>query len=98
MNFKRRDFIRVCAATTAFVGAGFAIAANIDNSKGAASSAGRAAIEKSIKANFGGGFSLLSYSQSGASTSAKIENVGNQYTVTSVNLIDWKIIKSSLSN
>ena len=95
MNLKRRDFVGACAATFAYFGSGFVIAASGSSSS---SAAGRAAIEKSIKASFGGGFSLLSYSMTGSSTSAKIENSGNQYTVTSVNLLDWKIIKSSLSN
>lgn len=91
MSFTRRDFIKSLAATAALICSGFAIA----NSDSVAS---KAAIEKAIKASFGGGFSLVSYSKSGATFQAKIENFGNQYTVSSVNLIDWKIIQSSLSS
>lgn len=91
MRFTRRQFIKGLAAFAASISSGFSIA----NSHAPASSV---AIEKAIKASFGGGFSLVSYSQTGAVTQAKIENFGNQYTVTSVNLFDWKIIKSSLSN
>ncbi|MES2585654.1 MAG: twin-arginine translocation signal domain-containing protein [Pseudomonadota bacterium] len=91
MSFTRRDFIKSLAATAALMGSASAIASSD-------SVASKAAIEKSIKASFGGGFSLISYSKSGATTQAKIENFGNQYTVTSMNLLDWKIIQSSLSS
>lgn len=91
MYFTRREFVKSFAVTAALMGSGFTLA----NSQ---SLAGKAAIEKAIKASFGGGFSLVSYSQSGAVTQAKIENFGNQYTVTSVNLLDWEIIQSSLSH
>ena len=91
MDFTRRDFVKGLAAIAALMGSGFSIA-NGDTI------AGKAAIEKAIKASFGSGFSLISYSKSGTVTQAQIENFGNQYTVTSVNLFDWKIIQSSLSN
>lgn len=91
MNFTRREFVKSFAATAALMGSGFTLA----NSHAVTD---KAAIEKAIKANFGGGFSLVSYSKSGEVTKAQIENLGNQYTVTSVNLLDWKIMQSSLSN
>lgn len=91
MGFTRREFVKGVATTAILMGSGFAIA----DSHAVAS---KAAIEKAIKASFGGGFSLISYSKAGAVTQAKIENFGNQYTVTSSNLLDWKIIQSSLSN
>ena len=91
MSFTRREFVKVLAATTALMGAGFSFA----NSNAIPE---KVAVEKAIKASFGGGFSLISYSRSGSVTQAKIENFGNHYTVTSMNLLDWKIIKSSLSN
>ncbi len=91
MSFTRRQFIKGLAAFSASTSFGISVANShvIDSS---------VAIEKAIKASFGGGFSLISYSQSGGVTQAKIDNFGNQYTVTSLNLFDWKIIKSSLSN
>lgn len=91
MDFTRREFVKVLAGTATLIGSGLSIA-------NGEAIAGKAAIEKAIKASFGGGFSVISYSKSGAVTQAKIENFGNQYTVTSGNLFDWKIIKSSLSN
>ncbi len=91
MDFTRREFVKGFAAIAALVGSGFSIANNL-------AVADKVVIEKAIKASFGGGFSLISYSTSGAVTKAQIENFGNQYTVTSVNLFDWKIIQSSLSN
>ena len=91
MGFDRREFIKVLVATTAQICSGFSIA----NGNEVAS---KVAIEKAIKASFGAGFSLMAYTKSGAVTQAQIENDGNQYTVTSVNLFDWRIIKSSLSN
>ncbi len=90
MGFTRREFAKSLAATAALIASGFAIATSD-------SIASRVAIEKAIKASFGGGFSLVSYAKSGSEIQAKIENFGNQYTVTSVNLLDWKIIQSSLS-
>lgn len=98
MDYKRRDFVKVCAASWAILGSSITFANSGDKSTNSASSESTAAIEKSIKASFGGGFSLLSYSKSGGLTQAKIQNFGNQYTVTSNNLLDWKIVKSSLSN
>jgi hypothetical protein len=91
MSFTRREFVKVLAATTALMGSGFSFAISDAVPE-------KVAVEKAIKASFGGGFSLISYSRSGSVTQAKIENFGNQYTVTSMNLLDWKIIKSSLSN
>lgn len=90
MNFNRRDFIKHVLTLTAVIGSGVAVAATSDTPKIDAN------IQKSIKANFGGGFSVLSTSKSGGVTYAKIENFSNQYTVRSTDLIEWKIIKSSL--
>lgn len=91
MDFTRRKFVKGFAVTAAIMGSGLTLA----NSQAVTD---KGAIEKAIKASFGGGFSLISYSQSGSVIQAKIENFGNQYTVTSVNLFDWKIIQSSLNN
>ena len=91
ISFTRRNFVKGLVATAALMSSSLVIA----NGHAASS---KASIEKAIKASFGGGFSLISYSESGSVTQAKIENFGNQYTVTSSNLLDWKIIQSSLSN
>lgn len=55
------------------------------------------AIEKSIKAGFGEGFRVLSFKDHDRRIHADIEHLENRYTVTSGDLIDWKIIASSVS-
>jgi len=52
-------------------------------------------IEKSIKAGFGGGFTVRTHRQSNGLTYAEIEHVGNRYTVVSADLVDWKIMSSA---
>jgi len=52
-------------------------------------------IEKSIKAGFGGGFSVRTHRQAKGLTYAEIEHVGNRYTVVSADLLDWKIMSSA---
>ena len=91
MDFTRREFVKGFVATSTLVCSGFSFANN-------QVVADRVTIEKAIKASFGGGFSLVSYSKSGSLTKAQIENFGNQYTVTSLNLFDWNITQSSLIN
>jgi hypothetical protein len=54
-------------------------------------------IEKSIRADFGGGFLLLTHAQSNGLTYADIEHVGNRYVVASADLLDWKIVLSDRS-
>jgi len=91
MDIRRRDFIKGCAAACALSLPGIAGAAALAGDHGApAADAGR--IEKSIKAGFGGGFSLRSHARSGGLTYADIEHLGNRYTVASTDLLDWKIV------
>ncbi|MBP6019854.1 MAG: twin-arginine translocation signal domain-containing protein [Burkholderiaceae bacterium] len=91
MNIKRRDFFKGCAAAACVLALpGIAIAAKSANNAPALG-----AVEKSIKASFGGGFSVESHSQSGKLTHATIENFGNRYAVTSTDLLDWKIVAPS---
>lgn len=96
MNFIRRDFVKQIVALSALIGSGIAGAATGAGPNVAPASKMDADIQKSIKANFGGGFSVLSHSKLASVTYAKIENFGNQYTVRTTDLIEWKIIKSSL--
>lgn len=92
MNIKRRDFFKGCAAASACVIflPGIANAANVKDATNAA--ALNADIEKSIKAGFGGGFSVRGHSQSNGLTYADIEHSGTRYAVSSANLLDWKIV------
>ena len=95
---KRRDFVNGCAAASALLLAGIESAATGENASSAPASGADAYIGKSIKASFGGGFSVRAYTQSGGLTYADIEHLGNQYAVASADLLDWKIVRSSLSN
>jgi hypothetical protein len=98
MEIKRRDFVNGCAAASALLLAGIDSAAKGENASNAPASGADSYIEKSIKASFGGGFSVRAYTQSDGLTYADIEHFGNQYAVASADLLDWKIVRSSLSN
>lgn len=98
MEIKRRDFVNGCAAASALLLVGIDRAATGENANNAPASGGDSCIEKSIKASFGGGFSVRAYTQSDGLTYADIEHFGNRYAVASADLLDWKIIRSSLSN
>lgn len=96
MNINRRDFVKGCAAVYVLslpVVAGAAKAASASNAL--ASSMGPD-LEKSIKAGFGGGFSLRAHKQVNGLTYAHIEHAGNQYAVASANSLDWQIVETSL--
>lgn len=92
MNIKRRDFFKGCAAGCVLLLPGMASAA-----KGWSASSMPVAktdpyIEKSIKASFGGGFSVQSRARSNGLTYADIEHFETRYRVASANLLDWKIV------
>ncbi|HWK70161.1 twin-arginine translocation signal domain-containing protein [Pollutimonas sp. M17] len=94
MNIKRRDFVKGCAAASACMVLlpGIASAAKGQNANNTQASS--ADIEKSIKAGFGGGFSVRGHSRSNGLTYANIEHSGNRYAVASADLLDWKIVSS----
>lgn len=96
MDIKRRDFVKGCATVSVLLLPGIADAASGENTNRGSVSASRSLVEKSIKANFGGGFSVRDYTQSNGRTYASIEHFGNRYAVTSVDLLDWKIVRASL--
>jgi hypothetical protein len=98
MAIKRRDFVKGCAAGTVLLLPGIASAAKRENASNAPSSGADSHIERSIKASFGGGFSVRAYTQPDGLTYADIEHFGNRYAVASADLLDWKILGSSLSN
>ncbi len=74
---------------------GIASAATRLNNNKASGQGADLRIQKSIKAGFGGGFSVLAHSQSNGLTYAEIEHVGNRYLVVSANLVDWTIMGSA---
>jgi hypothetical protein len=98
MKIKRRNFIRGCAAGCVLLLPGIAGAAKGENAINVPASGADSHTEKSIKASFGGGFSVRAQTESGGLTYADIEHFGNRYTVASADMLDWKIVKSSLSN
>jgi hypothetical protein len=52
-------------------------------------------LDRSIRANFGSGFQVLSFRKKGDITHALIEHLENRYSVTSSNMQDWNIVKST---
>ncbi|HEY9571543.1 MAG TPA: twin-arginine translocation signal domain-containing protein [Pusillimonas sp.] len=92
MDIKRRDFVKGCAAASACMVLlpGIASAAQGKNANNPPALS--ADIEKSIKAGFGGGFSVRSHTQSNGLTRAEIEHFGTRYAVASADLLDWKIV------
>jgi len=100
MDLKRRTLGKLFLSMMAFAGLSPSFAAvqkGADESANSAQFASEVELEKSIKASFGGGFSVLSHSKTDGITYARIENFGNEYTVSSKNLLDWKIIESTLN-
>ncbi len=95
MNIQRRDFIKGCATASVLMVPGIASAATRLNYNKASGQGADLRIQKSIKAGFGGGFSVLAHSQSNGLTYAEIEHVGNRYLVVSANLVDWTIMGSA---
>jgi hypothetical protein len=98
MQIKRRDFVNGCAAAAALLLAGIDSAAKGENAGNTPAAGSHSDIEKAIKAGFGGGFSLRDYAHADGLTYAEIEHFGNQYLVASADLLDWKIVRSSVSD
>ena len=94
MEIKRRDFVKGCGTACVLLLPGVASSARCEIPNSGVDSH----IEKSIKASFGGGFSVRAHTQSDGLTYADIEHFGNRYAVASADLLDWKIVGSSLSN
>ena len=92
--FRRRDLFKGCAASSVLLLVG------MDNVAKAATvhraPVSGANIEKSIKASFGGSFSVQAHAQSHGRTYAHIEHNGNRYAVASADLLEWKIVRSSV--
>ena len=56
-----------------------------------------AALENSIKANFGSGFRVVAQTFERDRVVVKIEHLENHYVVASSDLSDWQILHSSIS-
>jgi hypothetical protein len=99
VNIKRRDFVKACAAVSVLLLPRIASAAKHanENVNAAPVSGVDPQIERSIRANFGGGFSVRTHRHVGALTYADIEHFGNRYVVASADLLDWQIVVSDRS-
>ena len=97
MNMDRRNFVTLLGTASVLLLPGIAAAAEGNDANGAAATEAALRIEKSIRANFGGGFKVLSHRRSGGQTVADIEHLGNRFVVTSPDLVDWKYVSSDKS-
>ena len=88
---ERRDFFKGCAASSVLLLVGMDNAATAQQAPVSAAN-----VEKSIKASFGGSFSVQAHAHSHGLTYANIEHSGNRYAVASADLLDWKIVRSSV--
>ncbi len=96
MNSQRRRFMQACGAASAMMLPGLAGASRLPGPD-AHSSAGpsSAQIEKSIKAGFGGGFSVRSHRCDGRLVHADIQHAGTCYRVVSQDLFDWHVVATT---
>lgn len=95
MTINRRGFVKGCAAAGVLLLPGIAGAATLASRQHASAPDAGMRIEKSIKAGFGGGFSVRAHTQSGGWTYADIEHFGTRYKVASLDLLDWQIVGSN---
>lgn len=95
MEIKRREFVKGFLVAGALSLPGISLAMQSRPASKVASSRIDSHIEKSIKAGFGGGFSLKAHRQANGLTYADIEHSGNRYSVASADLLDWKILSAA---
>jgi hypothetical protein len=101
MIIKRREFIKGCATIPLLTLPAITCLTSVAKAESGSNALAPGAdfhIEKSIKAGFGGGFSVLSHSQSEGLIYADIAHCGNRYVVASTDCRDWEIVRSSLHN
>jgi hypothetical protein len=96
---QRREFIKLTGITSFLFASGHILFSKLFPASPAQTSPPdiALAIEKSIKAGFGEGFRVVSFQDRGGRIHADIEHLENRYAVTSGNLIEWKILASSVS-
>lgn len=98
MSINRRSFLKATASMSAFFLSGTIAATVFEAQAGQVESTVdyALAVERSIKAHFGSGFSVLSQSHKGELALVEIEHLGNRYSVRSSNLSNWKILSSTI--
>lgn len=96
---KRREFLKHTGITSFLLASGSVLFAKLlpDASLRTSPPDVAQAIEKAIKAGFGEGFRVLSFQDHDRRIHAEIEHLENRYTVTSGDLLEWKILASSVS-
>lgn len=96
---KRREFLKHTGITSFLLASGHILLTKLSPAAPLQSSTPDIAqtIEKAIKAGFGEGFRLLSFNERNRQIHADIEHLENRYTVMSGDLLEWKIIASSVS-
>lgn len=96
---KRREFLKHTGITSFLLASGSILFAKWlpDSSLQASPPDVAQAIEKAVKAGFGAGFRVLSFQDHGEQIHAEIEHLENRYTVASGDLLEWKILASSVS-
>lgn len=95
---KRREFLKHTGITSFLLASGSVLFAKLlpDASLQASTPDVARTIEKAIKAGFGAGFRVLSFQDQGRQIHAEIEHLENRYTVASGDLLEWKILASSV--
>lgn len=98
MDVKRREFVKLSGTASALLISGSVSAGLLNNKKDSALNPEQLqALEKTIKANFGDGFSIKASTQENGKTFAKIEHLENYYIVCSNDQLHWKIVSSDIS-
>jgi hypothetical protein len=98
-SVNRRFFLKTAGKISAIVSASLFTPALFARSQGSGAVANSNqsidALEKSIQANFGSGFRVLSSRTVGQQKQAVIEHLENRYSVVSTNMQDWQILNST---
>jgi|GEM_PF-3733448 len=93
MHATRRSFVKGCTATLVMTVPWAAGACTSLGSPDKITQNADSRIKKSIKAGFGGGFSVVSHQQHHHVTHAVIEHASNRYKVVSADLLDWQVVE-----
>ncbi|MFT0531244.1 twin-arginine translocation pathway signal protein [Castellaniella hirudinis] len=89
MNIRRRTFMQACGGAA---GASLLPGMAVGRTAPALADASPAQVEKSIKAGFGGGFSVYRQARGQDGIQATIGHGSRRYVVVSNNLLDWAVV------
>ncbi|MGB3835940.1 hypothetical protein [Castellaniella sp.] len=95
MNSRRRTFMQVCAgAAGVSLVPGMAAAWPEGRLMPVLANSSPDQVEKSIKAGFGGGFTVYQQARGKGTIQATIGHGSRRYVVVSNNLLDWAVVSS----